>query len=328
MATCQTAIALLVCCLGCPCSSLEFGLVRPKQRHAHHLHVGRKNSSLTLAVEKLEWLHAPKTGTSFANTLMTWGCPGLPDTCPGVGEYLPDFWNDYESECPAELKNRLCGGHLPVGAGCNNLPDGRFVALFRQPEQRLISGFYHQMQSYWNPHATINEYSHAIAGCVVRMMLGHSCGSSTKLKLPRNNDTIAHVDESDADHAIETLQTFEFVGLTQEFDLSVCLFHRMYGGSCHRREFRDTRPGTNHSKQYDVDILHGFKDEVDRKLYASAESIFWSNVRKFDVHRKSCVKVCKSFPDPFLLPKGAKFRKRLRGKPEYDWPGRWAYSED
>ena len=37
---------------------------------------------------------------------------------------------------------------------------------------------------------------------------------------------------------------FAFVGLTEEWDLSVCLFHRMFGGECHVREFLDVRPGS------------------------------------------------------------------------------------
>jgi len=107
----------------------------------------------------------------------------------------------------------------------------------------------------------------------------------------------------------------------------------MYGGSCHAREFRNTRPGKNHSDQgYDVDMLHGFKDEVDGKLYASAKSAFWSNVKRFDVHRQSCIKVCEAFPDPFLTPTelvtGLSLWQASPGMAEYDWAGRWAYDED
>mmetsp|Transcript_114111 Transcript_114111/g.254656 ORF Transcript_114111/g.254656 Transcript_114111/m.254656 type:complete len:237 (-) Transcript_114111:97-807(-) len=235
------------------------------------------------------------------------------------------FMEKHQSECDIHL----CGGHRPIGSGCEKLEEhsGNFVALFRQPEQRLISGFYANRHDYRYKNASISEYKHVIAGCAVRMMLGMSCGSRPTYVLPKV------VNENDADKAIKVLaKEFAFVGLTEEFDLSVCLFHKMYGGSCHAREFLNTRPGDNRSAQeYDVDMLDGFKDEVDGKLYASAKNIFWQNVKVYDVHRQSCIKVCEAFPDPFLTPielqAGMMFATRP-GTVEYDWAGRWAFNED
>merc|ERR1711920_353947 len=111
----------------------------------------------------------------------------------------------------------------------------------------------------------------------------------------------------------------------------------MFGSNCHRREFLNARQGKNHSQQgYDTSILNGFEDTVDGRLYATAERIFWLNVRKFGVHRQSCLETCKDFPGPFEVVatdfsgetvtasgERVKFgRKRDDAEFEYDWPGR------
>merc|ERR1712151_1036130 len=110
----------------------------------------------------------------------------------------------------------------------------------------------------------------------------------------------------DADNAIRVLEKeFKFIGLTEEWDISVCLFHKMFGGNCHRREFVNLRPGTESSTEpYSTDILQGFVDEVDGKFYAKARRMFLSNLQRFGVSRESCMDICSSFPDPFL-PVGA-----------------------
>ncbi|CAK9071057.1 unnamed protein product [Durusdinium trenchii] len=64
---------------------------------------------------------------------------------------------------------------------------------------------------------------------------------------------------------------FAFVGLTEEWDLSICLFHAMFGGPCHSSEFHNARPG-QHAKDadglYDTSILQGYQDEIDGLVYA------------------------------------------------------------
>jgi len=241
-----------------------------------------------LDVSKLAWLHVPKAGSSFGNTLFTWACPQLPDDAqlPVVesGGIIEGFYKKHQAECDPGFK--ICGGHNPLGKGCNKMQkhSGNFVALFRQPEQRIMSGFYHDRHDYANKGAPIEEYASGVAGCAVGMMLGRSCGSNK-----------GQVNADDAEQAIKILEDeFAFVGLTDEWDLSVCLFHKMHGGKCHSREFVNTRPGISSSKQYDTQTLGGFTDEVDGKLYARAKQLFWSNVDKFGVTGQSCKETCES----------------------------------
>jgi hypothetical protein len=121
---------------------------------------------------------------------------------------------------------------------------------------------------------------------------------------------------------------FAFVGLTGEWDLSVCLFHKMYGGKCHSREFVNVRPGSHHSKQYDTQILGGFTDEMDGKLYERASKLFWSNVDKFGVTGQSCRQTCESISGVFPKFGKAQFNRDEHMQNPFDWEGRMAFDED
>ena len=47
----------------------------------------------------------------------------------------------------------------------------------------------------------------------------------------------------DIEKALARVQGFQLVGLTDEYDLTVCLFHAMLGGECLPAEFINMRPG-------------------------------------------------------------------------------------
>ena len=98
------------------------------------------------------WLHIPKCGTSFLNTLVH-----MPGNCPGWPENL-SVNDDMFGKCFEDASRSMC----PVWCDqarlhCNRNPHethqflneetyqiykGKFVALFRQPEQRLLSAWY------------------------------------------------------------------------------------------------------------------------------------------------------------------------------------------
>jgi hypothetical protein len=246
---------------------------------------------VVLNASKVSWLHIPKTGTSFANTLVTWGCPSLdnhayvgehhPDG--GKGEYLKEFMYDHRSECKTGFS--LCGGHLPIGVPkCTDLKthSASLVGMFRQPEQRIMSGYYngyHSMDYDPAKPPTLSEYARYVVGCSVHMMTGRGCGSQ-------------HViDEQDLEVALMRLDdAFAFVGITEEWNLSACLFHAMFGSDIHYRELLNVRPGNESTKgeAYDTTALDGFIDEWDGRLYDHAYNIFWSSIRHFGVTREAC----------------------------------------
>merc|ERR1712107_340610 len=57
-----------------------------------------------------------------------------------------------------------------------------------------------------------------------------------------DNPSFWRVSEAEIALAKDRLITgFAFVGLTHEWDLSVCLFHAKFGGACNKREFQNIR---------------------------------------------------------------------------------------
>merc|ERR1711870_43256 len=65
--------------------------------------------------------------------------------------------------------------------------------------------------------------------------------------------------------AINRVQEMTFVGITEEWNLSICLFHSIYGSTCSGHDFINTRRNP-HEHHVDSD----FRDEIDRPLYKAA----------------------------------------------------------
>merc|ERR1719323_2746000 len=151
------------------------------------------------------------------------------------------------------------------------------MTMLRQPEQRLISA-YHDLVGTWPslhaaPHHSwggwptkelppVDEVARYAAGCATRMLVhgGYSCGGG--LGPPSLQDV--------ADAKRHLREGFIFVGLTEEWALSICLLNRMFEVRCHARQFSDTRPG--HDKEtedlwYSTEPLKGFRDPYDGEVY-------------------------------------------------------------
>jgi len=96
--------------------------------------------------------------------------------------------------------------------------------------------------------------------------------------------------------AVERLNGFAFVGLEEEWSLSVCLFHVMLGGECFAVEDEVTRSG-EHSKD-GVDLAELDKaDPFDSILYAAVKRRFYQDLALHNVTNERCKTVCSSFAD-------------------------------
>mmetsp|Transcript_50630 Transcript_50630/g.94133 ORF Transcript_50630/g.94133 Transcript_50630/m.94133 type:complete len:371 (+) Transcript_50630:270-1382(+) len=220
---------------------------------------------------------------------------------------------------------------------------GHVVAFFREPGQRLISAYWHAQHadgmprstwglmrekislvernmSHWaekvahvpkaqlqrdTPLEILPEYRKAmqtyfywrgVQGCMTKMVLGFRCADDvelTPLMHARAKYRIAH--------------DFAFVGLTEEWDASICLFHQMLGGHAREIEFLNYRAGKmtrvkegkdkaspggsakaaaeerrkKAEKMYDVSVLKGLVDPWDSETYEAARGVFVGNIRKF-----------------------------------------------
>jgi len=275
----------------------------------------------TLDVKRIAWLHPPKVGSSFVNTLFGHACPGMKND-----EYItrkmydvivlfkikeiPDEW-----QCPfLEDGSRALDLHCSHKAitwqksPCNywGWSKDHFIMILRQPEQRILSGFVHDKHGAGAnmSHLTQLEYATIVQGCMVRMLLGWKCYDRKKMNISTVTDehitkAIKHLDEG-----------FAFVGILEEIELCVCLFHAIFGGVCRSAEFVNIRPAYDRIRfdrpkmgataDHDISVLKGWFDRIDRPLYDHAVRVVHSNMDKYGVNRDSCIsRVCPCCPEAF-----------------------------
>lgn len=255
----------------------------------------------------MAWFHVPKCGSSVVNFLVH-----LPDACPQIPDDLvisfETFGNQHalnfsttyrvmhkDGACPGSFAH--FGEHDGVEPVWDTVYKGHAMGMFRQPEQRLLSGYATSQHSWPSDSPARNEleYAERLQGCMVRMLVHgggekESCGG---------RDHGAPTDEELA-LAEKRLRTgFAFVGLTDQWVLSMCLGHRMFGGKCRTSDFIDTRvTGRNgekmavkivlHPRPYDTSSLSGWTDPFDGALYKVAEEIFADNIARYNVSLESC----------------------------------------
>ena len=96
--------------------------------------------------------------------------------------------------------------------------------------------------------------------------------------------------------ALQRLKGFAFVGLTEEWALSICLFHLKFKTPCLANEFLDTRP-TNYSasstsSQARAESKPLFHDSADLRVYAAVQLRFWREVAQYGATPDRCKRCC------------------------------------
>lgn len=170
---------------------------------------------------KLWWLHPPKCATSFRYSVMDYPWSPMRDLSFPQGNHQVLF---------------------PDIAAARHEPRAKLVAFFRQPEERLLSGYHHMHATPpcctedwgWNritytkvraelkahkPLALGSEWLRGrFHGCQTNMLLAKGCYSEYAR-------TPAHVDA-----ALDIVKDFAFVGDVSNWTLSICLFNRILTG--------------------------------------------------------------------------------------------------
>jgi len=252
------------------------------------------------SVQVFEFLHFPKCGTQFARTLIRFGCGNLSER-----EYLlvvnqahDASWDRSRKElataertgdCP-RLKFRWSHNHanpwahfpLPLTVS----PDTSVAALFRQPTRRLKAMLTMIVLKNTSPQAFgLNISRHNIldvlederkwrdevdklglTGCMTKMISGAgACGSSVELGSYHINKATAR------------MLDFAFVGITDEWNTTIFLFHAMFLPNVPVRddELEVGRAGyltlsTSHITKFSAMI----KDAADAILFAAAKRRF------------------------------------------------------
>lgn len=244
----------------------------------------------------LRWLHLPKSGSTFQNTVFHYACPGLPPRA-GYGPRATPFKLKALYGKARTLDRERCDrdvdmtlpGHPPAVAAAL----GRTVAMFRSPKQRIISayrngrhcdGFQDEDKDANWKRLTVAEYAthRGIPGCVTRMLSGGKCARARHVRTAYS-----------ADAAVAAVARLAFVGILERWRDSICLFHAMHGGAPRDIEFglahstRTDGSGALHGRPapYDEAPLGGAVDADDEAVYAAALEAFDAEMR---AHAPAC----------------------------------------
>ena len=254
------------------------------------------------------------------NTIFHWACPRVPSEIflakYSFRSFLHENWQQW-AWCDVEFTDTR-PGHEPYKVSRDR---GYGVGLFRRPQQRVMSAYAAGLHHYGmrdpiemkrsvlkaahdqGPLESLRVYTSwpGISSCQTKMILGYKCASNEIELQPEDLMRAMEIVERD----------FLFVGITEDFDRSVCLFHAMLGGQTNPNEFRNVRP-TSGIKQSDeigdsADVMirkiNGTYDETyldqinysdlyDESLYAHVKQLFYKRAAMFDL--EPCMQIAAS----------------------------------
>lgn len=295
------------------------------------------------SVLPIVWLHIPKTGTSFVNALVH--LPGVCNVshdlvirngdqqdevgrnCSGLHAGLPYpsflaelFDNQYYFDVgiPEPSVMDIERAHMGLGFLSSQARHKHVFTMFRQPEQRIVSDWNFEWR---HPlHIDPNEDPGSYADLTVLDYARHTQGMAVKMFTRRTQMWIYNpLDQNqslpptsdEVSLAVKTLRDdVAFVGLTEQWPLSICLLHAMFGGECPSFEFENIAivgGESGKTSHHNVSELGGWVDEHDGVLYAEATRIFNANLKQYGVNEANCPSACS--------PRASGGRMPNRGKP-------------
>ena len=234
---------------------------------------------------KIAWVHPPKCGTSFGTTLIHFANHELSETkqidgrAGGQygGEHREIFWQEKGLSSAGHPVHKI-GSHRRVTPQVWDEFKGHFFLMARDWARRSVSYY----MSKYEGHGSLEAWARA-----------HK-GDQTGYIAPTLEEAKRRIDEG-----------FAFIGDTDQWDLSICLFHAMFGGKCLPVELHDMRPTHyDHGKASGVKgakaddpakqaeaLRQVYVDPIDTAMYAHAMLRFEADLAEHRVSRALCAQL-------------------------------------
>lgn len=211
------------------------------------------------------------------------------------------------------------GDHNGVAESVYAAYRGSYVAMFRDPAWRAASGYVRACKRPIKDKRAVLRYAERIQGWVVRSLAGQL--SAVVEGVPQSVYETCEADCSNtrpcaptAPWALQKARTrlaegFKFVGMTDQWTLSICLLHAKFGGRCRASELLNVRPTKlvcqNSSSRSAAEAScatstaeaaaelrrAGFHDPFDDVLFHDAQNRFWADLRLYNVTPSRCAKL-------------------------------------
>jgi hypothetical protein len=130
-------------------------------------------------------------------------------------------------------------------------------------------------------YAASNYVAHTAIGGQARLINGDKLlHINPEISVPRKKERkfafteLRNTTQDDGKRACQRLRTFAFVGLTDQWRATICLFHAMVGGTEHDFDYDNVRKGNYQEKRVDCE------DAADEEVYRCAVDIFVTNLQR------------------------------------------------
>ena len=190
------------------------------------------------------------------------------------------------------------GAQLPEGGDSQYTAHrGNLVAMFRRPDERVVSSFWSRIgtERGFPDTADLDAYRQRAAGCITKTLTRDGAYPCMESDVPPSDEEVTMATERLRDG-------FAFVGLTEDWNLSMCLWHALIGGTPYVEEFQTyrpvvvgKRPGERSAEEekelQEQQQSQGHYDQADEAVYRAAEEVFWSNVDKVGMTAERCEEI-------------------------------------
>ena len=209
----------------------------------------------------IEWLHIQKTGSAFGNILLRWACDEDEENVvvPGGGFKIPEHCKTYFRYREGTRPAWPIGDHFPLPRNTSMAYIRHVVTLIRSPQKQKISHFYH---SRGNGDVCSFLKKRIGFGYQTSFVTGEKKSSTASCAI-----------------ACFRLSQFAFLGITDFWEASVCLFHKEVGGIDLEIDSQVIRLGKyNHTADMSTQVA--CDDAIEDCMFQCALDNFLSRITK------------------------------------------------
>ena len=141
---------------------------------------------------------------------------------------------------------------------------------------------------------SVNKYIINTKGMMTKQLAGQSYGTSCLTKFSKGG-TCKHY-KPKLQIALDRLPYFSFIGITDYYDLSLCLFSKMFNVKLNKQSFEVVRKTkvSSINKHRIQKLFQSFHDEYDDQIYKVALEIFKKNIKTYNITAQSCMDIKRS----------------------------------